>query len=250
MMWGLYRFARPPAPDRVVVTTATVAALEERFEQQRGRAPSEAELDALVDDWIEREILVREARARGLDRADPIVRRRLAQTMKFALEDAETAADPGDATLQAWMQQQDTAYRRAPRRGFVQVFVPGRVPASEAQARQLADALREGADPATLGGSFVHGRRQAPAEHDAIARRYGEPFAQAIDAMSRDTWTVVSSSFGWHIVRLDEERPGQRVPLAEIRARVLADWRVEQRAQGLERGLEQLRARYEIEVPR
>ncbi|PRQ03739.1 hypothetical protein ENSA5_12890 [Enhygromyxa salina] len=71
----------------IVVSDDTLARLEADLTRSLGRAPTEAELDASLRAWADDEMLYREARARGLDRSDPIIRRRLTQKMQFLLED-------------------------------------------------------------------------------------------------------------------------------------------------------------------
>lgn len=249
-LWGAYRLARPPRADVIAVSAPTVDGLRERFEQQQGRPPTEAELQGLVTEWVDTEILVREARARGLHRADPIVRRRLAQAMRFVLEDADRPADPGDEVLDEWRRAHAEDYRRPARRGFTQVFVAGSDAAAEARARELAEELRGGADPTSLGDALAHGPRQPPASIETIAGRYGDAFARAVEAAPLDRWVPVASSLGWHVIRIDEERPGSLPELARIRERVLADWRVQERAARLEAGMQGLRGRYAVEVER
>ncbi|MEX1364740.1 MAG: peptidylprolyl isomerase [Nannocystaceae bacterium] len=249
-LWGLHRIARPPDAEVVRVSGPTVAALAERFSQQQGRAPTDDELGELVDAWVEGEILVREARARGLDRADPIVRRRLAQAMRFALEDADLPADPGDAVLEDWLDRHPDRYRRPARRGFEQVFVASEGERGRERAESIATQLRDGADPTTHGDAFPLGRREPPASTDALSRRYGDDFAQLVAAAPVGRWVVASSSFGWHVLRIDDESPGAQLPLAAARDRVLADWRAEQRERRLEAGLDELRERYRVEIER
>ncbi|MCA9651905.1 MAG: peptidyl-prolyl cis-trans isomerase [Myxococcales bacterium] len=251
VLWGLHRVARPPAADDVVtVEAATVQALRERFEQAQGRPPTDAELEAMVDDWVEGEILIREARAQGLDRADPIVRRRLAQAMRFALEDADLPDDPGDAELEAWRERHGDRYHRPPERGFAQVFVAGEGEQAQARAQGLRARLLDGEPPIAMGDALPFGTHPSPASTEAIARRYGAAFAQVVAAAPMGEWILARSSFGWHVIRVDAERPGQAPPLSEIRAQVLADWRVDQRRQRLDAGIERLRARYRVEVER
>jgi hypothetical protein len=249
-LWGLHRLAQRPEPTTLVVTAQTLAALEESFGQQHGRAPSSEELDALVDEWVEQELLVREARAQGLDRADPIVRRRLIQKLRFVLEDADAGDDPGDEVLAAWLRERPEAYRRAPRRGFTHVFAAGLDADAKLRTEARVRALAGGADPAGQGDAFPHGVRQGPADHRALADRYGDELAQAVAAAPVDRWIAARSRWGWHALRVDDERPGVLPPLAEIRARVLADWQIERRAASLEQGLAALRERYRVEVER
>lgn len=247
-LWGVYRLARPSSPGVVQVDASTLAALRDDFRRQHGEAPTPAQTQALVDDWVERELLIREARARGLDRADPIVRRRLAQKMRFVLEGGAWADDPGDGVLQGWVDAHPDDYRRAPRRGFVHVFVADHEAEAEAEARRWVQRLEAGEDPAGRGDAFAHGPRQGPADAATLAGRYGEGFARAVEAAAPGRWFAAESIFGWHAVRVDAERPGAVPPLSQIRPRALADWQRQQRADSLARGVEALRQRASVEM--
>jgi hypothetical protein len=65
-----------PVDRTVIVTAAEMSLLSNGFVLDNGRAPTDAELQKLVDAYVREEILVREARAQGLDRDDSIGRRR------------------------------------------------------------------------------------------------------------------------------------------------------------------------------
>lgn len=249
-LWGLHRAAQGPEPRTLVVTADTVGALREGLARQHGREPTAAEVDARMDEWIEDELLVREARELGLDRADPIVRRRLVQKLRFSLEDADGVDDPGDEVLAAWHRDHAELYRRPPRRGFAHVFVTGLDANARARAEALADALADGADPTGQGDAFPHGTHQGPADHRMLADRYGEELAKAVAAAPVGRWIAARSSFGWHALRVDDERPGEPSPLSEVRARVLADWQLDHRARSLQAGLLALRERWHVEVER
>jgi peptidyl-prolyl cis-trans isomerase C len=249
-LWGLHRAAQGPEPRTLVVTAETMTALREGLAREHGREPTAAEVEARVDEWVEDELLVREARALGLDRADPIVRRRLVQKLRFSLEDQDGVDDPGDDVLAQWHRTHAERYRHPPRRGFSHVFVEGLDAAARARAEALVVALEGGADPAGRGDAFPHGSRQGPADHRALVDRYGEGLADAVAAAPLDRWIAARSSFGWHALRVDDERPGELAPLSEVRARVLADWQLDRRAQSLEQGLVALRERWRVEVER
>lgn len=78
----------------ITLTDEQVGALAARWDAQWGRPPTGRELRGLIDEAVREEILYREALRRGLDRGDPIVRRRLAQKMTFMLEDGSPPPEP------------------------------------------------------------------------------------------------------------------------------------------------------------
>ncbi len=72
----------------IVVTAGKRQWLDEHLARQWRRAPTPAESDRFVADFVREEVLYREALARGLDRNDLVVRRRLVQKMEMlALQD-------------------------------------------------------------------------------------------------------------------------------------------------------------------
>jgi len=86
-----------PSPDRVVeVSAAQVERLEQQARRASGRAPSPEEREHRIREWVDEEILFREALALGWSRSDPVVQRRLIQNMRFLGDQA--GGEPSAAT--------------------------------------------------------------------------------------------------------------------------------------------------------
>src|SRR4051794_32122126 len=75
--------AAPPELERVIVITAQrQRALADAFVTQRGRQPTDEELQTLVEEWSTGEMLYRESKRLGLDREDETMRQHLIQKMR------------------------------------------------------------------------------------------------------------------------------------------------------------------------
>lgn len=85
---------------QIVVTQARIRQLATGFTRTWQRPPTDQELTGLVQDFVKEEVCVREAQKMGLDRDDPIIRRRLRQKFEFVTEDALASATPTDAARQ------------------------------------------------------------------------------------------------------------------------------------------------------
>ena len=72
-----------PASRSITVTREDRAALALQWERTMQRPPTDAELDTLVENFLREEVLYREAIRLGLDRDDPVVRKRLANKMDY-----------------------------------------------------------------------------------------------------------------------------------------------------------------------
>ena len=85
----LYQAATGYMDDRkkqIHVSQAQVAQLEESYTRAWNRPPGEAEIEALVNDYIMDEIFYKEAVALGLDKTDPTIKQRLRQMMEMMME--------------------------------------------------------------------------------------------------------------------------------------------------------------------
>lgn len=99
-------------PDRIVITPGLVENLQLGFTRSAKREPTPQELDAVIEDYVREEVLNREAVARGLDRDDPVVRRRLRERMEFLTEDSVEAAPPTDEQLNDFLQKHPETFRQ------------------------------------------------------------------------------------------------------------------------------------------
>jgi peptidyl-prolyl cis-trans isomerase C len=247
---GLLFFAAHAAltPDRgepLAVDAARVRASEAELARRLGRAVTPAELAAALQVELDEERLYREALALGLERDDPIVRRRLIQKLRFVHEDLAAPGEPDDAELLALRDAQPARYTQPARYALTHVFVAReRHPDPQAAARDLQRRLLAGADPTGLGDPCVHGQRLGQRTAAAHAGNFGEAFAAALSDMSPGTWSIAPSSLGWHVVRVDAVEDPVVPDLAALRPRLRADWEAARRETSGQAALADLRRRY------
>src|SRR5262245_2770680 len=82
--WRQWEGSSPSAParDTIDLSASQVSQLQADFLQQWGLPPTEAQLQALIQDAVDDEILYREARRLRLDIEDRSIRLRLVQKMR------------------------------------------------------------------------------------------------------------------------------------------------------------------------
>ena len=249
VLLGGWRALAPVPPGRqITVSSLQLARLRADHARRTGVAPTATEEAALVARYADQEILYREALARGLDRGDVIVRRRLVQKMQFvagaaAADDEQGSGEPTEATLTAWLGAHADRYSDGARLSFEHIFVAAGHDVGTVEA-QLG-----GADPATLGDPFVGGRVFVARPEQKLAAQFGAAFTQGLAAAPVGTWTRLSSVYGQHLVKLSaiERWPPS---LAEVRARVRADVLADLESRRAETSLAALRARYVVSVAR
>ena len=66
------------------------------------RPPTEEELSGVIRQSVREKILSREAVAMGLDKGDIVIRRRLAQRLKYLADSLATLEEPTEQELTQW----------------------------------------------------------------------------------------------------------------------------------------------------
>ncbi len=235
----------------VVVTRADVERLESLFAKTWQRPPTEAERAGLVEDHVRNEIYFREALALGLERDDDVLRRRLRQKLEFLYEDVASLTEPSDDELGRFLHDHPDRYRIEPRIAFHQVFVRANAsrPQAEEAARRVLGELERGADPRSLGDPTLLSPDVPSTARSEIARQFGDRFAAALDAVPPERWSgPVASTFGWHLVRVDERIDGRAPTLDEVREAVRRDWMVAKQQALKDADYARLRQRYTVTV--
>lgn len=246
---------RAAPSERVIrITGAEIDRLRAQWTKQYRRPPGPAELRSQVDARVREEVFYREALAMALDQGDDTIRRRLAQTFEFLIEDLAGSREPTEAELRAYFDAWPERYRLPARISFSHVyFSPDR---RGRTAQRDARLVLAGLGPETLaaaaadrGDPFMMGESYSERNAQDIEAVFGPEFARAVFEIEPGGWSgPIASAYGWHLVRI-KARSDPRLPaLAEVVERVRQDWSYEQRRQANEAVFQRLLARYEVVI--
>jgi len=252
--YGLVSPRGSDAPATIVVTSGRVENLAAGFAVLWGRRPTDAELDGLIEDWVREEIATREALALGLDKDDPVIRRRLRQKLEFLSDDAVAQEAPTDADLGAYLQAHRETFFVEPRLTFRQVYLDpqqhrDRIDRDSAQV--LAQLRQHGAetDASTSGDSTLLPPVLDDVPASEVAKQFGEPFAATLLEIPVGRWEgPVESSYGVHLVRVSERTEGHLPELSDVRDAVQSEWENARRQDATASFYRELRERYTVTV--
>lgn len=206
-----------------------------------------ADLDpGRVDQLVAEEVLYREAMSIGLDRGDPVVRRRLVQKMEFLLEGVQT--EPTDVELQAYLDAHAGAFRLAATATFEHVYF-SRDEHADAADRAAAFAASPGADPSTAGDPFPAGRSFTARTRVNVAGRFGEAFADAVFTAPIGSWHgPVDSELGAHAIRVSEREPERAATVDAVRPTLKAEYVRARRADVRRDAIDELVRSYRVDL--
>ncbi len=209
-----------------------------------------AGLDGAERRQIEDEVLVREAARLGLDRDDPIVRRRLVQKVLFLAEDLGGASrSPDDAALRGFFAAHAERYAVPARARFTHVFARTRDEAAALRPQAIAwSAAHAGDAPPPLGDAFPISRSVSRAIAD-VGDELGPDVQRVVTTTAPATWSEpVRSKYGWHLVRVIARTAARPARFEEVRSRVALDYLIDKREDAVAAFMDKALPRYDIEV--
>jgi hypothetical protein len=221
-LYGWLNDGLPGAGNEILVTRGQTLSLQAQFERVWQRPPTSEELQGLIDNWVREEIFYREGVVMGLDRDDPVIRRRLAQKVEFILDGAAPPA-PTEAELAGWLAAHAGEYAVEARYSLRQVyFDPARHGESlertiDAARRAAAEGRSPVGDPTMLPPALSGSAAE-------VARTFGGDFARALRVLPVGGWQgPVRSGFGVHLVELQTRKAARDAKLEEVREAVERD---------------------------
>lgn len=237
--------------DRIVISEALIEGLCKDHLLRTGAAPSPGEKQALIDNLVDDEVLIREALAMGVDQGDPILRRRLIQKMGFLIEGVNPVPEPTEAELQEYLQRNRERYVTPERISLTHVFLQqsGSIGPLEIEVERLLEQLRAGVDPGRLGDPFVHGTHFVRRSKQELAAKFGHRFAGKVMTLPEGVWSgPLRSDYGFHLVLLTARTETEEPNLEKVRPLVVQELKAEKLKEIRRLAIRRLRDRYVIEV--
>lgn len=245
---------KAPSRDRIVVTAGQLENFSATFARTWQRPPTAEELKGLVDQYVQEEILSREAIKLGLDKSDSVIRRRLQQKMEFVFEDLAATKPPTEAELAEYFAKHQDQFKSEPQFTFRQVFLNPETRGQKlaADASALLTQVRTpgfSGDLDALGDRLLLSAEFKDAPSRRVQADFGKAFATELATLKTGEWTgPIQSGYGAHLVLL-ESRTEARVPaLGEVRAKVERELISSRRQVANQKFLEGLLAKYEVTI--
>jgi hypothetical protein len=192
--------------------------------------------------------------AMGLDRDDTIIRRRLQQKLEFLSENISDFTQPTDEELRVFFQDHPDQFRSERRFTFHQVYLSlerhrdGLAGDAAELLRQLK-RLSNSFDISTLGDPSLLEHQFADVEATEVAKQFGEKFASALNDLPLGEWQgPVESSYGIHLVFVEERTERQSPALEEVRDAVRREWLNARRLESNKKFYDGLYKRYTVEI--
>lgn len=236
--------------DVIVIEQERIDLWRDQFRRSNGRAPSEDEQSASIQQWVDEEVLYRQALLLGLHQNDSIVRRQLIRKMEFVIEGAAAAPPASDPVLQEFMGQYPGTYDTAAKTSLQHVYF-GRGQYSNAVISAQLQELQINPDQslADVGDGFALGKVIHNADETLLRKHFGEAFVQQLSAAPTDEWTgPITSGLGTHLVRVTQLTPPHTPVLNDVRKKVAVDYRLHQNALTRRQTLDELRKAYDVKV--
>lgn len=274
----------PPTTERLTISATRALQLSDQWTSTYGSAPSPDEMDVLIANEIDEEILFREALRLGLNRTDPVVRKRLAQNMGF-LATGESrdsgnetdrvrralglgmdrtdlvvrrrliqrmqaalesrAVEPTDEEIRAYVASNSHAFSSPPRYRIAYAFESHADSTAPAEARRDMGTTFRARD--TVEKHLPHTGLLTPKQ---IEQTFGDAIARRISTLEPGSRIgPVPVAHGHYWIRVDQRVSPRPHDFEVIRNEVAQLLRLERRRRARSEAMGLLRRRYEMSVP-
>ena len=256
LLYGVFAEPVPEADDKTIVVTAgEIEWMQSSWQKRWNRPPTAEEFNGLIQQYIKETVLYREALTMGLNKHDIVIRRRLAQKLEYLAKDLVALIPPTDEELQMYFSEHRDRYQEPALYTFTQVFIDpdkrGDTTLAKAEAVKVT-LMEEGEaidDAGALGDDFMLQNYYPEKDQVEIQKLFGSGFTESLVKLSPGQWHgPVLSGYGVHLVYVSNVSEPPPPVFAEVRERVVQDWKMEKGEELNEQFYASLRDRYTIVI--
>lgn len=236
-------------PNSIDVSPEVRREVRARLEQTLSRPATPAELERGLAEWVDSELLFREATKLGLDQNDSVIHEHLAQKLKHIVQERTVLPEPTEAELRAELSAKPERYTGPVTFDVTHVFISRSASGAKFAARvqEALAQLARGAEPRSVGDHFPRGP-----QFRGLTRLQYEPIFQAnlgavLRAERMGIWQTLESARGAHLLRLDAVSDG-KPSFEALRPALRADVLELKKQARLAAYLKELRKKYALDA--
>jgi hypothetical protein len=206
-------------PRTIVVNAEVDNEIRQVFKASAGREPMPAEYQALLQRWLDNEVLYREGLALEVDKGDTAIRERVIFKALSVVDANVKLPAIDDKGLREWFESNRDKYDEPVRYDFQEAALAGET--SESAVREFVDALNAGTPGDAKAGLRVFKGR--PLKN--LVQSYGADFPKELEAIPAGQWRALRTREGWRAMQLTSMTPSKPAEYEPLRGVVLQDWK-------------------------
>ncbi len=241
LLTAAYHFFGKP---EVKISAQLFNGLCKDYETATGHPASAEDKRKLLDEYLENEILYREAIRTGLMQ-DNRVRAMLVHTMRTSLR--PIVPQPTEEDLVALRKQTPEIYRYPARAGFEHVSFPDMKSVPEG----ILEKLKAGAAPQGLGDETVRLANPLPVTfRTQLDYLFGAEFTDRLMTCETGVWVgPFASKRGVHFVKVLQREEERDMPMDELRPTLIGKWTGMRENEIIFQRVAELRKSYRVDLP-
>ncbi|MAI20800.1 MAG: hypothetical protein CMM65_00035 [Rhodospirillaceae bacterium] len=213
--------------------------LYSRYKSEYGLAPDEVTFRAYLDDWMQEEILFREAKAMGLDIGDDMIRERLVRKFKDVLLGEISTGGWDEEDLQNWFNENSSLFDVPPLFDIEEIALNKST--YQAQFESIVSNEYKAVDLKTR---KFYGR--SPAN---INQLFGKDAINTLENHDEGGWVLIKNAESLHAVRITKIVASQKSNFEDVRVRASQIYQDQLMREQLNVRLSDIAAKYEISFP-
>jgi hypothetical protein len=258
LAFALYSFVKGSYVDKdyaIQISKSEVEAMINKWMAQLKRPPTKQEIDIFLEDYVQREILFREAKSMGLDKNDMVIKNRMLQKIDFLTNDLLVTASPTDAEALKYFNDNLEKYTIPRKIDFIHIFF-------NLDKRNFDDAKQTALDVkknlnkfSTVpnnyfekGDLFILPYEFYDLSKDEVFNKFGQSeLSEEIFGLEEKEWFgPYSSSYGMHLVYVNNKKSSATLKFEDVKSGIKDLLIKNKRRDTKKRIISELKMKYDI----
>ena len=186
LLYWTYSELLPPDRDTILIDQSVIEALVKADQEVTQIELTPERKQSLIENYIDEEVLLREAFSRELHKSDYRVRKRLLGLMRSSL--TEIVPEPSIALLRAYYDENKSKFMVDEALTFETVRFPFNSNNIPEDAEQFIQTLQNSKNPLQLSESNLYGNKSIRMDYQQTAMQYGRDMAEAVFKADMNDW--------------------------------------------------------------